>query len=562
MFNSKKTNLIGRKKQTSVTTTNSFVKKGLKVSSVAKSGNGAIKYSSTDNEFVNQFNQAGDYKTPRKFDDIATSMSTLWAIDNLRAVAFILYLRLITRIVTLFNGEKTSTTQRGTGLKHEAIMRFMWLGVYHPNTFKNNLHLLVSAGSWKDVFVLMRTDLIYNGWKDKVLDWNFLGDFILAGLENPITSELIKKYLPSIKANDACTTIESQANNIIGKYLCSRLFGTKMDDYTSYKKYRVLKSKGTAHKWQQLISKGLFKKIDFKTIHGRALAKLVSSKFLANHGLEKEYDAWIEKQPVAKFTGYVHELFEKINTLNKKYQITTLNKQFDGLVEKAKTGAKTSTGLIVVRDTSGSMKSPAAGTKMTAFDVAKAMALFLSQMLPDGAFSNAWIEFNSTAKMHTWKGSTAYEMWKNDKSSYVGSTNFQSVIDLFIKLLNQEVPESEFPSGIVCISDGQFNVSHISKSNVMMALNRLRSEGFSNEYVSNFQIILWDLPNDYYGNKMPKFETHKSTVDNVFYFSGYDASVIALLTGSDAQKDKAAPKNAAELVDAALEQELMDYIEI
>jgi hypothetical protein len=53
----------------------------------------------------------------------------------------------------------------------------------------------------------------------------------------------------------------------------------------------------------------------------------VSSKFLANQKLESKYENWIASKPIAKFTGFVHELFKNVgfgNTL-KKYQISCLH---------------------------------------------------------------------------------------------------------------------------------------------------------------------------------------------------------------------------------------------
>jgi hypothetical protein len=170
---------------------------------------------------------------------------------------------------------------------------------------------------------------------------------------------------------------------MIGKWICSALD-------IKYVQYRKLKSSGKAHTWQQLISKRLFNMVDFNTIHGKALTLLVSSKFLANHKLENKYQEWIQTQPIAKFTGYVHELMAKVKHDMKPYLKETINKQFAGLIEIAKKNAKTQTGLIVVRDTSGSMSSHATGTKIAAGDIAKALALYFSEFL-HGYFSNSWI---------------------------------------------------------------------------------------------------------------------------------------------------------------------------
>jgi hypothetical protein len=542
---------------------NPFIHAGKKQAATTFSGNGALKYSSTGNPFVDQFGMLGKYKAPRSFEAISTDISTLWANNPLSCVCMILYIRMITRIVSFFDGLKTSTVQRGAGLKHEGIMRMIWLHVYHPETFWKNLNLFVSVGSWKDVISMLNYDLQYNGWNNRVLDWENLGKFLLAGLENPKINQLIIKYLPAVKANSQCKTIEAQSDNQIAKWLCSLLYGSKSETTKQhrYKLYRKLKSSGTAHQWQQLISQGKHNLIDFDTIHGRALALLVSGKYITNQGLEAKYEKWIESKPVAKFTGYVHELFAKVSGNLKMYQEKTINSQFMGLIETAKTGASLGTSMIVVRDTSGSMVSEATGTNQSCYDIGKALALFFSYMLPEGAFANAWIEFASSAKLHTWVGTTPVEKWRNDKSSFYGSTNFESVIDLFGRIkMQQGVSEDQFPTGILCISDMEFNPHSLNVTNVEGTLKKLRAYGFSENYISNFKIVLWNLQSNHYGPTTgSKFETY-GNVPNVYYFSGYDGSIIAFLTGVKGQ-DKT-PQNAEELFNAAMDQEVMKMIQI
>jgi len=573
MFSKKQSTLFTKEEQASVATTNGFVQQGLKKSAQTKSGNGALKYTTTGNDFVDQFSKTGLYKQPRGYNDIASDMSTLWAINPKMTVAFTLFLRMITRVVSFFTGEKTTTVQRGSGLRHEGITRSLWIAVNHPTVFWKNIELFISVGSWKDVIQLLSYDLQYNGWEGRQLHWDEFGKLLLAGLENPKTNNLVKKYLPTIKSNKKCTTLASQADNIIAKWICSLLFGSKKENESaSYKKYRQLKASGNAHVWQQLISRGKMLEINFDTVHGRALSLLVSGKFIANNKLEKQYETWIASKPVAKFTGYVHELFEKYSTVGKyqhpnldlttlkKYQIHTINKQFDGLVETAKKNAKKDTSLIVVRDTSLSMSSLAPGTKLSCYNIGKALALFFSEMLPAGAFANSWIEFNTTAKMHTWKGKTATEKWMNDHSGIVGSTNFQSVIELFCQIKRQGVAESEFPTGILCISDSEFNPTSLGKTNVETARATLTKAGFSETYVNNFKIVLWNLQNSYYGKGSgEKFETYGET-ENVYYFGGYDGSIIAFLTGVEGQKKE--PKTDVELFEAAMDQEVMARIEM
>lgn len=570
MFNSKQKQLFatGNEKATSVT--NSFVKAGLKETAKTTSlGNGAVKYTTTNNDFVDDFGKITNYKAPRSYQEIDTTMRLLSSQDLGKTLSLLFYIRMITRNVMLFDGTKTETVQRGQGLKHEGIFRMMWMQLNHNEVFWNNIGLFISVGSWKDIITMLSYDLQYNGWNDRKLDWNNFGKLLLAGLENPNTSELIKKYLPQIKSNKSCTTLESQADNMIAKWICSLIFGGKTEDndYRNYRSYRKLKSAGTAHQWQQLISQGKLKEIDFNTVHGRALAQLVSGKFLANNGLEEVYDKWIESKPIAKYTGYVYELLAPIigigtrcNISNvKPYQINTINAQFMGLVELAKKDmSETDSGMLVVLDTSGSMTSTVPGTKISSFTVGKSMALYFSYLLK-GAFQDVWMEFSNKAEMRKWKGKTPVERLVNETSSIIAGTNFQSVGDEFIKLLHQGVPQSDFPKGIICISDGCFNHSGRNKTETKNLKQNLLNAGFSKEYVDNFKIVLWDMPNGFYGKSQTAFEDFADT-PNLYHMSGLDGSAIAFLTGTKQQIS--IPKNSEELFEAAMNQQILNMLQV
>ena len=307
MFTAKKNTLFETKakaKETNVassttaTSNNPFVQAGLKKTAQTLSGNGALKYSTSGNPFVDQFGVLGSYKVPRSFSDIEKDAELLWASDKLSATQFLFYIRMITRQTQLPNGASTSVPQKGAELRHEGIMRMIWLSQKAPQTFWKNIGLFVSVGSWKDIITMLQYDLVYNGWENKVLDWKQFGNLILSGLNQESTVNLLKKYLPQIQATAKCKTVEAQADTLIAKWICSLLFGPKVDGQNegkNYKAYRQLKTTGTAHDWQKLISQRKFEAIDFSKIHGRALNKLVRSKFLKNQGLEDVYNTWIQK---------------------------------------------------------------------------------------------------------------------------------------------------------------------------------------------------------------------------------------------------------------------------
>lgn len=439
---------------------NLFVQEAMKASNETLSGNGATKYSTSGNAFVDNFASISKFKEPRIYAEVSQDMQYLWSLDPNTTLKLALYIRLITRKSQVVGPDKTVETleevQRGQGLRNEGIMRMLWVAVNHPNAFKVNLPLFIAAGSWKDIITMMNLDLQYHGWEGRQLDWGFLRGVLQAGLINPNTTHLVRKYLPTIRTSSKCKTLESQADTLIGRWLARSLF-PEMDNSQSYKQYRKLKSEGTAHSWQQLISKQLYNRINFDRIAGRALALLVGSKFLQNHNLVEKYSKWIESKPTAKFTGFVFELFKPLGhgyRLNhiESYKEATINAQFAQLVKTGKEGVNTNSKLLVVRDTSSSMTSTALGCSVSSYDIGKAMALYFSEFLT-GPFANSFAEFADTCKLHQWQGNTPVDKYINDRCEAYGGTNFQSVIDLFIRLKNQGVPESDFPTGLLCVSD-------------------------------------------------------------------------------------------------------------
>ena len=89
--------------------------------------------------------------------------------------------------------------------------------------------------------------------------------------------------------------------------------------------------------------------------------------------------------------------------------------------------------------------------------------------------------------------------------------------------------------------------------------------GFPKDYVEDFKIVLWDIPNSFYGKEIrPKFEGFADT-PNFFYMGGLDPSGIAFLFGQEATPENPepkTPKTARELFEAAMNQELLNLITI
>ena len=553
-------------------TKNQFLEKGMKETSVCESGNGAKKYNTSGNDFVDNFASISYFKEPRSYSEISKDMELLWSQNPRLCLKLAVYIRLITRKSKVVKDDGTIEeleVQRGQGLKNEGIMRMLWLAVNQPKTFKANFAYFVAAGSWKDVFQMLSLDLQYHGWNNRMLDWDFFFLMLTAGFINPDTTHLVRKYLPTIRTNKNCKTIESQANTLVGRWI-ARKFAPTATKESAYKIYRKIKSEGKAHQWQQLISKQLYDKINFDHIAGRALAILVGSEFLKNHNLVDKYSKWILSKPIAKYTGFVFELFSPLGSGYRcahveSYKEETINAQFAQLVKIGKEGVNTNSKLLVVRDTSSSMTSKARGCNISAYDIGKSMALYFSEFLT-GPFTNSFAEFADKCKLHQWKGNTPVDKYINDRCEAYGGTNFQSVIDLFINLKHKGVNEEDFPTGLLLISDGELNPAKKTcygggintSTNFQTAIECLKAAGFSEEYVKNFKIIMWDIPNYYYGrDNAVKFEDF-ADAPNFFYLSGYDPSAVAFIMGTGTMKRT--PRNAQELFAAAMDQELLNRL--
>lgn len=465
MFEKKVSNLLS----STPTVENSFVKEALKTSNETLSGNGALKYSTSGDDFVDNFSAISNFKQPRSYQEVAKDMERLWSQDPLKCLKLAVYIRMITRkpqVLEHFGTEKAKVleVQRGQGLRHEGILRMLWLAINHPVTFTQNFCYFIAAGSWKDVITMLSLDLQFHGWENHQLNWRFFQNVIFAGLANPNTTHLVRKYLPTIRTNSKAKTLEAQADTLIGRWIARNLFKEE-DKVVSYRNYRKLKAEGVAHEWQQLISRQLYKEIKFDRIAGRALQKLVNSKFLQNHGLREDYLEWIKSKATAKYTGFVFELFKPLDAVHMSLRTrsysynnideaskATINAQFASLVQTGKERADTQSRFLVARDISGSMILKATGCRMSSYSVSKAMALYFSEFLT-GPFANSFVEFSDECRMVQWKGATPVDKWINDTNADYGSTDFLSVARLFTTLKMRGVSESDFPEGLLCISD-------------------------------------------------------------------------------------------------------------
>ena len=551
-----------QKKQTSI---NSFIASFGKKDCLTE--NGALSNSSTGSDIADQFGKAGSARG-RDVKEVFADMASLCANDLLEAVRFAFYLRMITRVDCLGNGEKTQKVQKGQGNRDESFKRFVYIAAYYPEVFYKNMWLIPVAGSWKDLWELM---VMYDG-----IDRKKVFELMKRGLEDASQRDLVLKFMPTIETSKRCLTERKKLRVKYAKEFANFLGLDKRG-------YSRLKASGSAHAFQRDICQRNFNGLDFSKIPGRALFLLAGNKsdFLSKHNLEKRYLEWIKEQPVAKFTGYAYDLVRAVRRISGFYgtknlslaQKYTFDKQFDGLVElgRQSMGGGIKGNVMVCLDTSGSMGCLIGNvaTDLCCSDIANGLALYFSA-LNTGAFNRCILSFDNTSKFYKLKGTFTDMLFH---LPYVGSggTNFQGVADEMVRVrkMYPEIPLEDYPETFLVVSDMQFNPAGRwiapTEETIRTNYEELKvkfSEAFPKEYVDNLKFIWW--------NVRATTEDFPSTIEDAgtYNFSGFDGAIVSLLLGGDVETkvDEVTGKKVMptmeEIIDAALTQEVLSKIRI
>ena len=523
--------------------------------------NGAISNSSTGKAIIDQFGKVSNYMG-RDYSDVCNDQETLWVENADLAVKFIFYLRMITRKIKVNNVFITEGIQSGQGLKDESFKRLLWLAETHPHVFNRNIWMLPIVGSWKDIWTLMFYDVNLGV---NAINHQVMFELIKQGLASSDHCELIKKFMPRIKSSSKLKTDWTRFTNDVAKEFAEYVGLTIKD-------YNTLKANGTAHNFQKMISANLYDNINWNHIPGKALTKLVNSKFLKNHNLEKTYIDWLNTQPTAKFTGYVYELGRVFNKslgyLNLPEKVT-INKQFNHLIELAKENGGIKGNVWCALDTSGSMITPCGGnSKVTAMDVCMSLGIYFST-LNEGAFHKHVIMFDDTSHVKKLSGEFC-DMMKQVPRNAMGGTNFQSVVNEIVRIRKQfpEIPLEDYPQTLLIVSDMEFNPSRMSwrpsyakmpqeLSNHEAMIKKL-SDVFPKEFVDSMKFIWWNVASE--TTQFP------ATMDDggCYLMSGFDGSVISLILGETEEKSASEKKSMTmeELVLKALNQEILLQVTI
>lgn len=542
-------------KQTVTTVDNAFLKQT--TCENVRTENGAISNSSTGSALVDQFAVRGSSRN-RSLDEVFADCRALSLEDGFK---FALYIRAISRKTKA--GEVEAKTL-GQGNRDESLKRMLYYAYFEPATFEANLWMLPVIGRFKDLVDLYVLDNLSGNVGS--IDVKVLVREFLRGLNTENQRDLALKYLPPVRAVSKCKTQRALLRNQFAKLVRDALS-------LSDKQYRNLKSSGSAHEWQQAISRSEYNNINWDRVSGMALSQLATSKFLPNQNLEGVFEEWLDAKESVNYNGYVYDLGRKPRT--NRIQRKTLNKQFQSLVGFGESNGAIQGNVWTAIDTSGSMTYPINGTNgLTAYDVCVSLGVYFST-LNQGAFHKNVIMFDDTSKVKQLSGEFCdmYDQIAKDNTAW-GSTNFQSVIDEIVRIRqsNPNIPLEDYPKTLLVVSDMQFDPSDDwnyydiinpidsvkEQTNYKAAMNKLRAV-FPTDWVNQFSIVWWNVVDRLEGK-----QDFPSTLDDAstYMFSGFDGSIVSFLLGGTEQDEGETRKvpTMEEILEQAFSQEIFTHL--
>jgi len=533
----------------------------------ASTQNGALAYGHTGDFVLDRFSDLNDMF--ESYEDVSHGLEKAWGENPLLTLRLIMYSRAITRKSSL-----TGLDVKGLGLKNVGRLSMKWLYNNHRDVFHKNIIGIAEIGSYQDFW-----------HKDFVADWvnandkivvTFLADKVLR--QDPMALKYLPRYLSSSNINKVKSETNKEykyARNKGIQLLSDHLNEVAVGTFNPLILMKI-KSKGVGHAFQRLISHGEFTALDFKSLPGKVLTWITkksersNNTFLERHGLEDRYIKWLDTQPTLKTTSYLYELIAPCigdggwysNNWNEPDKVSrfTIEKQIAGLLDKAK---DSNLNVMPVLDTSGSMACTVANT--TSLNVATSLAVYFS-MIQSGTFKDSIVAFDSASKFKRLGGSYLNRVKDIlEDRDYMGSTNFQSVINLVLETRRKhpEIPVEDYPEVYLVISDMQFNdVEHgygytsQRRTNHQAAVNNLKKAGLPEP------IFIWYNVSD---NGNGNFQNHKNDA-GVINISGFDPAVVNRLMSGDFQLkfEEKHGKSIKEItpMEACIETLSQDYLKL
>ena len=387
--------------------------------------NGAVGYRTTGREILDFNFKIASYRD-KKENEIIKDFERVFQDNKILAMQFLFFIR-----------------DREEGLGERRLFRIIikHLGITEPEMVVKLIPVIAVYGRYDDLLIFFNTRL-----EDEVINY-FAKTLIEDGKryrENKSIS-LLAKWLPSINASKKQRKL---ALGIIDKLKVSKKEYRKM--LSTFRKYiDVVERKMCANEWE---------KIDYGKVPSRA--NLNYNDAFLRHDEERR----------RAFLGNVQKGEKKIHA-SKLYPHDIVHKYTNGysFIDNAKDDtleelwkalpAKNIANTLVVADGSGSMTSHIGNTKISALDVANALAIYFAEH-NKGEFKDKYITFSENPKFVDLSTCTTLHSKINKAFAYdeVANTNIEKVFDLILGTAKKyKMSQEEMPANILIISDMEFD---------------------------------------------------------------------------------------------------------
>jgi hypothetical protein len=274
-------------------------------------------------------------------------------------------------------------------------------------------------------------------------------------LENKPIS-LLAKWMPSANASSAQT-------KKYAKKLRKALNLTEREYRIALSKFRkyldVVEVKMSNKNWSE---------INYETVPSRANL-IYNGAFLRNdEARRREYLGQLEKGEVKinASTLYPHDIVHKYMSGGYWSSLKSKDATIEGLWKALPDNVQGCGNTIVVADGSGSMTCNVGNTRVTALDVANALAIYFAER-SSGQFKDKYITFSERPQLVDLSNCKSLhgKLQKALAHDEVANTNIEAVFDLILTTaIKNNMSQEDIPQNVLIISDMEFDRCATSNS--------------------------------------------------------------------------------------------------
>ena len=447
-----------------------FLENLKKETTVSKTENGAVKYTSSLDNNLDFYAQAGAMRG--RLDDVGSLFSLAYSENKNTALRNLLYLR---------------DVRSGLGEREAFRRAFFNLMDNDPEVAKELVKYVPEFGRWDDVVeiywyakqtmnvlvfreafgiisIQMRSD-IDNALDDKPIS------LLAKWLPSPSTTNKRRKKIANSLASDMTVEVKvlRQALSILRKYI--GIVETKLTDRE-------------------------YSEIDFEKIPSKALFKYRQA---FDRNMQEEYGAFINKvnsgeikMNASNVLPYeiVRAYAEKNDYVKTFYWANNITDTVDHVLEATWKSLDDTIGekplnAIVVADTSASMIG-------NPWYVAESLAIYCAERL-NGAFKNHFITFSKNPKLIQIpnNGTLLSKIKEYHKHSIVSNTNIEATFRLILDTaVTYDVKQKDLPEKIIIISDMEFDFMSVNNNKTIFENMKGEFEYFGYKIP---EVIFWNV---------------------------------------------------------------------